>query len=202
MFSIDDNTDVGINKIIQILNMEEYIHLKVKKYSLGMKQKLGIAIALLGEPDFLILDEPTNGMDPKGIMSILKYLKDLAHEKQIGIFISSHQLDNIQEISDAILIIEKGKIIKNINRSEFTCSKLIQLKVNKNHLNKAKTILEVKGFDVNIKKSILSFKSKDVNSFMQSLFTQNIIVEDIQISEFTLKDLYFERKVEINNEYI
>ena len=113
-----------------------------------MKQRLGIAIALLGEPDFLILDEPTNGMDPNGIKEILKYLKVLAKEKQIGIFISSHQLDHIQEISDYILVIENGKIIKNIDKSKIDSHKTVTIIVKNEDINKTKLLLKEEGIDI------------------------------------------------------
>lgn len=169
LFSIENSASDNTDDIIKALNMEEYINKKSKKYSLGMKQRLGIAIALLGEPDFLILDEPTNGMDPNGIKEILKYLKRLAKEKQIGIFISSHQLDHIQEISDYILVIEKGKIIKKIDKSKIDSHKIVTITVKNEDITKTKRLLQEEGIDVTVDNKSLRFKVKDMSLILQKM---------------------------------
>lgn len=101
-----------IDEIIKLVGLENRIYDKVKKYSLGMKQRLGIAVVLLHAPKLLILDEPTNGLDPSGIKELRTLLKELAHKNNISIFISSHMLNEMQLMCDKIAIIDKGTFIK------------------------------------------------------------------------------------------
>lgn len=95
--------------------MEEYIHKKVKTYSLGMRQRLGIAQALIHNPQLLVLDEPTNGLDPQGVKEIRTLLNRLANNG-VSILISSHLLDEIEKVCSRLLIINKGIIIKDISK--------------------------------------------------------------------------------------
>ena len=99
-----------MDNIVQSLGMESYLSKKVKHYSLGMKQRLGIALALISNPDYLILDEPTNGMDPDGIRNILGYVRELVKERQMGVLISSHILEDVENISDRVYVIKNGSL--------------------------------------------------------------------------------------------
>lgn len=101
-----------VDEIIKLVGLEDRINDKVKKYSLGMKQRLELAVVLLHEPKLLILDEPTNGLDPAGIKDMRNLLKNLAHKKDVAIFVSSHMLSEMQLLCDKIAIIDKGKIVK------------------------------------------------------------------------------------------
>lgn len=101
-----------VDEIIKLVGLEDRINDKVKKYSLGMKQRLGLAVVLLHKPKLLILDEPTNGLDPSGIKDMRNLLKNLAHKKDVSIFVSSHMLNEMQLLCDKIAIIDKGKIVK------------------------------------------------------------------------------------------
>lgn len=100
-----------IEEVVKQVNLEKRIHEKVKTYSLGMKQRLGIAQALLGRPKLLILDEPTNGLDPKGIRELRAFVKQLVKEEGISVFISSHLLSEIQAMCNRVAIINHGKTI-------------------------------------------------------------------------------------------
>lgn len=100
-----------IEEVVKQVNLEKRIHEKVKTYSLGMKQRLGIAQALLGRPKLLILDEPTNGLDPKGIRELRAFVKQLVKEEGISVFISSHLLNEIQAMCNRVAIINHGKTI-------------------------------------------------------------------------------------------
>ncbi|MBJ8027850.1 ABC transporter ATP-binding protein [Bacillus cereus group sp. N21] len=100
-----------IEEVLQIVGLQHAAKQKVKEYSLGMKQRLGIAIALLGDPQLLILDEPTNGLDPEGIHEIRTLIKQLAKERGITILISSHLLSEIDQMATYVGIIAKGKLI-------------------------------------------------------------------------------------------
>ncbi|MCQ6560310.1 ABC transporter ATP-binding protein [Paenibacillus mendelii] len=105
--------DIGIdriNEVVNIVRLEQRIHDKVKTYSLGMRQRLGIAQALLGRPKLLILDEPTNGLDPKGIKELREFIRMLANEG-MSLFISSHLLSEIQLMCDRVAIISNGRVL-------------------------------------------------------------------------------------------
>lgn len=101
-----------INQISKILELDNYLDTKAKHYSLGLKQRLGIAQAVLASPKILILDEPTNGLDPEIVPQIRNFLKKLALEKNMAIIISSHILSEIESICNKVLFMQKGEIIK------------------------------------------------------------------------------------------
>jgi len=103
--------EARINEVVKIVNLERAIKDKVKTYSLGMKQRLGIAQALLHSPKLLILDEPTNGLDPAGIKEMRELLQKLSSETGLTVFISSHILGEMQQMCDRVGIIHKGKIV-------------------------------------------------------------------------------------------
>ena len=101
-----------ILKIVKLVKLENKIYEKVKKYSLGMKQRLGLAVSLLHSPKLLILDEPTNGLDPEGIRELRELLKKIAHEDNVAVFVSSHLLSEMQLMCDKVAIINNGIIVK------------------------------------------------------------------------------------------
>jgi ABC-2 type transport system ATP-binding protein len=103
-------TEERITEVAEIVGLDQRIHDKVKNYSLGMRQRLGIAQALLGKPKLLILDEPTNGLDPKGIKELREFIRMLA-EGGMSLFISSHLLSEIQLMCDRVAIIAHGEVI-------------------------------------------------------------------------------------------
>jgi ABC-2 type transport system ATP-binding protein len=103
-------TEARIHEVVAIVGMEQRIQDKVKTYSLGMRQRLGIAQALLGSPKLLILDEPTNGLDPQGIKEMREFIRDLAG-KGLSVFVSSHLLSEIQLMCDRVAIISHGSVI-------------------------------------------------------------------------------------------
>ena len=107
-----------VNDIIQVMKIDGFINKKVKNYSLGMKQRLGIAQALLNSPDLLILDEPTNGLDPEGVVEIRNIIKGIIKTRQISVLISSHILSEIQIICDRVLFLQNGNLIKIIDLKE------------------------------------------------------------------------------------
>ncbi|SMF87112.1 ABC-2 type transport system ATP-binding protein [Paenibacillus uliginis N3/975] len=99
-----------IREVVDIVRMDKRIHDKVRTYSLGMRQRLGIAQALLGRPKLLILDEPTNGLDPKGIKEMREFIQRLAGEG-LAVFVSSHLLSEIQLLCDRVAIISRGRVL-------------------------------------------------------------------------------------------
>jgi len=102
-----------IDEVIKIVGLENRIKDKVSKYSLGMRQRLGIAVALLNKPNLLILDEPTNGLDPEGIKDLRNLLKKLAKEENMGILISSHNLAELESFCTKVAIIQAGKMVES-----------------------------------------------------------------------------------------
>lgn len=104
-----DNNQV-IEELIDILDVKKYIDRRVSKYSLGMKQRLGVCRAFIGNPKFVILDEPTNGMDVSGIIEFRRAIKEIVEKYKMSMLISSHNLNEIKEICDRILLVKDGKI--------------------------------------------------------------------------------------------
>lgn len=100
-----------ITNVLQTVRLYEQKDKKVKQYSLGMKQRLGIAMALLGNPRVLILDEPTNGLDPAGIQEIREFIKDLPVIRQMTVIVSSHLLSEMEQMADMVGIINHGELI-------------------------------------------------------------------------------------------
>ena len=108
-----------IDTIVSQLDMDDYIHNKAKTYSLGMKQKLGIAIAFLNQPQLIILDEPMNGLDPKAVRDVRELIVKKAQEG-ITFLISSHILSELVKITNSILIINKGKLVTETTEEELS----------------------------------------------------------------------------------
>ncbi|MFB6467460.1 ABC transporter ATP-binding protein [Cytobacillus sp. Hz8] len=131
-----------VEKLLILVGLEHTGKKRAKNFSLGMKQRLGIAIALLGDPEFLILDEPINGLDPMGVVEIRELLKRLNHEYGITILISSHILSELHLLATHYGIIHKGEIIEQLSAKELNekCQQYLHIKVD--HPEKAATILE------------------------------------------------------------
>lgn len=108
----------GLSNILKLVGLENTGKKKAKNFSLGMRQRLGIAIALVGDPDFLILDEPTNGLDPQGIIEIRELILKLNHEQHITVLISSHILDELSKLATYYGFIDNGRIVKEISAAE------------------------------------------------------------------------------------
>ena len=102
-----------IERVVEFVGLKARIKDKVSKYSLGMRQRLGIAQAILNKPNLLIVDEPTNGLDPSGIIEFRNMLKELAKKEKMSIFISSHNLAEIENICDKVLLLKEGKIVSS-----------------------------------------------------------------------------------------
>lgn len=108
-----------IEKLLQLVGLQDTGKKDVRAYSMGMKQRLGIAMALVGEPDLLILDEPINGLDPQGILEIRNLLEKIHKERNVTMIISSHILDELAKTATRFCVLNKGKIIKNCTKNEF-----------------------------------------------------------------------------------
>lgn len=107
----DGITDERIQDVVELVGLEAAMNKKVKAYSLGMRQRLGIAQALLDRPSLLILDEPTNGLDPAGIREMRQYLKQIADKEGISILVSSHLLSEMELTCSRVVVIQEGKYV-------------------------------------------------------------------------------------------
>lgn len=121
----------GIPELLKLVGLPDTGKKKVKNFSLGMKQRLGIAIALAGDPDFLILDEPTNGLDPQGIIEMRELILRLNRGKQITVLISSHILDELSRLATHYGIIDNGHMVKELSAEELenACRKCMRMEV-------------------------------------------------------------------------
>lgn len=121
----------GAEELLKLVGLENTGKKKAKNFSLGMKQRLGIAVALAGNPDFLVLDEPVNGLDPQGIIEIRELILKLNREKQITVLISSHILDELSRLATHYGFIDGGRIIKEISAEELekACRKCVRAEV-------------------------------------------------------------------------
>ena len=121
----------GLKELLHLVGLEKTGRKKVRNYSLGMKQRLGIAVALVGNPDFLILDEPTNGLDPQGIIELRELILKLNRQRQITVLISSHNLDELSRTATHYGFIVDGSMVKEITAEELAkaCRKCAVLTV-------------------------------------------------------------------------
>ncbi|MBQ4226443.1 MAG: ABC transporter ATP-binding protein [Oscillospiraceae bacterium] len=121
----------GIPELLKLVGLEGTGKKKTKDFSLGMRQRLGIAVALCGDPDFLVLDEPINGLDPQGIIEIRELILKLNRERNITVLISSHILDELSRLATYYGFIDKGRIVREISSEELeaSCRKCVQMTV-------------------------------------------------------------------------
>ncbi|HCM13591.1 MAG TPA: bacitracin ABC transporter ATP-binding protein, partial [Lachnospiraceae bacterium] len=121
----------GISKLLKLVGLENTGKKKAKDFSLGMRQRLGIAVALAGDPDFLVLDEPVNGLDPQGIIEIRELILELNRDRQITVLISSHILDELSKLATHYGFIDGGRIVKEISAKDLdaACRKCVRMEV-------------------------------------------------------------------------
>ena len=121
----------GLKSILKLVGLETSGKKKARNFSLGMRQRLGIAIALVGDPDFLVLDEPANGLDPQGIIEIRELILKLNRERQITVLISSHILDELSKLATHYGFIDNGHLVKEMSAEELeaACRKCVRMEV-------------------------------------------------------------------------
>ncbi|BDG48327.1 ABC transporter ATP-binding protein [Parageobacillus sp. KH3-4] len=183
-----------IKEIVELLGLEHAIHKKTKTYSLGMRQRLGIAQALLHRPSLLILDEPTNGLDPAGIREMRDYLKKVARHEGTAILVSSHLLAEIELMCDRVVIIQNGKHIKTYDITEKSAQEEITFIVG--DVEKAAQVLgkEFEGAPIRVKDHALfiQMKEEDIPSVVKALVSYNIDLYYIYRSKQSLEDIFLE----------
>ena len=181
------------NKIIKAFDMESYINKRVKKYSLGMKQKLAIAVSLINKPHYLILDEPTNGMDPDGSIDVLNTIKDITNEFNMKVLISSHKLEDIELICDRAVFLRDGKFVEDIDMKNTSSQEYTSITFNEIDVEKAKNHLSSKSHG-SIKKNgniLIIPKLDNYQNLLKDLANINIFPTKIEDKISTLRDTYF-----------
>jgi ABC-2 type transport system ATP-binding protein len=134
-------TEERIKEVVELVGLTDRIHDKVKTYSLGMRQRLGLAQCLLHRPKILILDEPTNGLDPAGIREIRAYIRKLAQEEGMAVIVSSHLLSEMEMMCDRIGIIQKGKLVDVQTVRDFVDGKELVYQFEVNDEEKARAVM-------------------------------------------------------------
>lgn len=184
-----------INEVIEMVGMTSRINEKVKKYSLGMKQRIGLAQALIHKPRVLILDEPTNGLDPMGIKELRDILKHLAHDEGIAVIVSSHMLSEMELMCDRVGIISNGSLIgvKPIGELLESAGKPAYRFVTKQSED-ARTALDAEYHDI-IKDVTpdyieLDITEEDVPKFNALLSSNGIAIFGIEKKELSLEDAF------------
>ena len=191
------NEDAYIMSLLRQVGLEGAAKKPVQNFSLGMKQRLGIALALVGDPEFIVLDEPINGLDPQGIAEMREIIHRLSKEQGMTVIVSSHILDELAKVASAFGIINNGKLIDEFTADELEsrCSNHIRLKAGK--LEKAKEVLSglgissyevLKDGDVRINDSI-----EDTSKLVAALVGAGVPVYEIASVQSSLEEYYFNR---------
>lgn len=173
--------DLKIRELLALFHLEEQKKKKIKQFSMGMKQRLGIAMALLGNPDLLILDEPINGLDPEGILEIRQMLKRFNEENRITMIISSHILGELSKIATDYGIIKDGKLIEQISAKELEakCNDYIHLKTpdTKRAVVALEEKLGIRHYEIRPDGEIRIYERN--NQISKVLLEQGIVVEEL-----------------------
>ncbi|MEJ7218949.1 ABC transporter ATP-binding protein [Staphylococcus gallinarum] len=182
-----------VEHLINDFQMENYINRKVNKYSMGMKQLLSLIIAMSQKPDLLILDEPTNGMDAKNTQKVLSQLTHISQKYNMVIIITSHKLEEIEQICERVLIMENGNLIKDINLKNKLYTKRISLWFLKKDLNDAIALIESKHRLINTKDSYIECEiEEDYYSLLKDLGMKNIYPLKTKEYSYSLKEQYLD----------
>lgn len=174
-----------INQTLALVGLEKRCHDPVRVYSQGMKQRLGIAVALVHDPAFIILDEPTNGLDPQGIADIRNLIMYLSKERKKTVLVSSHLLSEIEQVADSMLIINKGKKIVEGKVNELLNPNHIRLEITVDNSLAAKQLIENSSWSKGLKhapegKLIVETEAQAVGQLNKLLVESNINVTSLR----------------------
>ncbi|GEP65007.1 ABC transporter ATP-binding protein [Clostridium beijerinckii] len=184
-------TNEDITRAIELVGMQNRINEKVSTYSLGMKQRLGLAQALIHKPKLLILDEPTNGLDPSGINEFRHIIKDLAKKENIAVLVSSHLISEVELMCDTVAIIKSGTLLKYASVSELISDKEVSFVLSDN--SKGIKILKDKW---NINSSLIDNKIiakvdvSKIEKINSSFIEEGIAIKFVSINQKNLEDLF------------
>lgn len=184
-----------IEEVLKLVDLKDRANEKVGKYSLGMKQRLGLALTLLHKPKVLILDEPTNGLDPAGIKKLRDILKEIAHKDGVAVFVSSHILSEMQLMCDKVAVLDNGKIVKveEISNSEETVNEKVEIRVK--NTEKAVNILKEK---FNIKAELekgnieITLLTEQLPKVVKELANADVEIKAVIPKEHTLEEIFFD----------
>jgi ABC-2 type transport system ATP-binding protein len=185
-----------INEVVKLVGLTDRIHDKVKTYSLGMRQRLGLAQCLLHDPDLLILDEPTNGLDPAGIREIRDYLRQLAREKNMAVIVSSHLLSEMEMMCDRIGIIQNGKLVDVQRTREFVHGSEVSYEFEVVPSDRALSIITANYPEVHVTKSrngiTVELAKEEIPEAVKLFVEAGIQVFGIRETSKTLEDRFLE----------
>ena len=179
-----------IPNLLKLVGLEDVGKKKVKYFSLGMKQRLGIALCLASNPDFIILDEPINGLDPEGIIDIRELILKLNKEEEITFLISSHYLDELSKIATCYGFLEKGHMLKEIDAKELDNVKNKKLILKIDHLEEAIKYLEKESIHYKIKDKETLIIDKNIDITKMVLTLKDLNIKEIKEIEETLENYY------------
>lgn len=182
----------GITELLNMVGLKDIEKKKAKDFSLGMKQRLGIAIALAGDPDFLVLDEPINGLDPQGIVEMRELILNLNREKQITVLISSHILTELSRLATHYGIIDHGHIVKEISAGELNaaCQKCVRIEVTDTSV--LSRVLDSMNLEYKIISTTIAdvFAKINITRLTMELVNENCEVLSIQEKDESLESYY------------
>lgn len=183
-----------IYEIIELVGLEKYNKTKVKEYSLGMKQRLGIALALIGEPDIIILDEPINGLDPQGIAEIRELILKLKNKYNKTILVSSHILDELFKICDQYIIMDKGEIISYLAHSDLDKMLDGDIELVVKEVDKIKILMEkssIKNYVINGTTICVDKSQTSVTQLAKLVVQNNLTLESLSHHRISYEELFF-----------
>ena len=182
----------GIPELLKLVGLEKTGKKKAKNFSFGMRQRLGIAVALAGDPDFLVLDEPINGLDPEGIIEIRELILKLNRERQITVLISSHILDELSRLATHYGFIDHGRMVKEISAAELeaACRKCVRLTVS--DVKALTHTLDGMGLDYSVvsENEADVFGQVNVSSLAMALYKENCEVLSMHERDESLESYY------------
>ncbi|MED4730940.1 ABC transporter ATP-binding protein [Aneurinibacillus migulanus] len=187
--------DKRIDEVLDLVRLTKNAQRPVKGYSLGMKQRLGIAAALISRPELLILDEPTNGLDPAGIQEIRELIIQMPKEYGVTVLISSHLLSEIEQVATYVGIIDQGKLVFQNSMNELRKLSQRNIHVEVNQPIEASLLLQKQGWKVSIEDNILSFPSithEQTASIVKELVLHRFSVYRVVEHKKSLEDTFLE----------
>ena len=188
-----ENPDDEINRVLKIVRMEENAQLKFKKCSLGMKQRVGIAMALLGDPALLILDEPINGLDADGMRLMREILVDITKNYGCTVLISSHLLGELEKIATHYGIIRQGKMIVELSAAELEGRAQVFVSLKTKDMQGANAVFHKKFSDFRLDGEHLRvYDVEDVESIVEHLIRNGHVVSEIKKNKIGLEEYYIE----------
>ena len=181
-----------IDEVVKLVGLEQRINDKVSKYSLGMRQRLGIAQAILHKPEVLILDEPTNGLDPEGIKELRDLLKELAQKEKMGILISSHNLAELESFCNKITIIKNGEVVET---SEINKVKKVEESyiIEVNNLDSIEEIIGIKIEKINENKFRINVGKEQISEIVKKLVKAKKEIYLVVEETLSLEDAFLKK---------